>query len=177
LLSEAPVVDPQDFLDRADMLAACGLPVLVSDFSEYYRLSAYLARMTREPIGIALGVTRLLNLFDESFYTSLPGGILESFGRLLKNHLKLFVYPAINKSTGVVQTLENLQVPGGLQKLYEYLYERGSFIGLEDCDRSLLGIYPKEVLELIAARDPKWKSMVPPQVIETMETKNLFMHN
>ncbi len=176
LLSDQAAVDPQDFLDRADVLAACGLPVLVSDFSEYYRLSAFLARMTQEPIGIALGVTRLLNLFDESFYTGLPGGILESFGRLLKNHLKLFVYPALDKATGEVRTVENLSVPGGLQKLYDYLSERGSFVGLEVTDKSLLSIYPKDVLDSLVRKDSAWKSMVPPEVIDTIESKHLFTH-
>jgi hypothetical protein len=176
LMSDQTEVDPQDFLDRADVLAACGLTVLVSDFSEYYRLSAFLARMTHEPIGIALGVTRLLNLFDESFYASLPGGILESFGRLLKNHLKLFVYPALDKTTGEVRTVENLHVPGGLQKLYDYLSERGSFVGLEASDKSLLSIYPKDVLDALSRKDPAWKALVPPEVIETIESKKLFMH-
>lgn len=176
LLSDQTVVDPQDFLDRADVLAACGLPVLVSDFSEYYRLGAFLSRMTQEPIGIALGVTRLLNLFDESFYASLPGGILESFGRLLKNELKLFVYPALDKTTGDIRTIENLAVPPSLQKLYDYLKERGSFIGLENSDREMLSIYPKDVLCSIAAGDGKWKAMVPAEVVETIESKRLFMH-
>jgi hypothetical protein len=174
LLSDQTVVDPQDFLDRADVLAACGLPVLVSDFSEYYRLGAFLSRMTHEPIGIALGVTRLLNLFDESFYASLPGGILESFGRLLKNELKLYVYPALSKENGRVQTVDDLAVPPVLQKLYDYLKERGSFIGLEPSDRGLLSIYPKDVLASIGAGDGRWKAMVPPEVVETIEGKHLF---
>jgi hypothetical protein len=177
LLADQSAVDPQDFLDRADVLAACGMPVLVSDFSEYYRLGAFLSRMTHEPIGITLGVTRLLNLFDENFYIGLPGGILESFGRLLKNHLKLFVYPAIDKVTGGIQTVDNLAVPAGQQKLYDYLNERGSFVGLEPSDLSLLSIYPKDALEAMVNRDPKWKTMVPSEVIDAIESKKLFMHN
>lgn len=177
LLADQSAVDPQDFLDRADVLAALGLPVLVSDFSQYYRLSAFLSRMTHEPIGIALGVTRLLNLFEENFYADLPGGILESFGRLLKNHLKLFVYPAINKQTGQIHTVDNLLVPGGQQKLYDYLNERGSFVGLQASDPALLSIYPKDVMNAMVGRDPKWKTMVPPEVIDVIESKQLFMHN
>ena len=177
LLSDQTDIDPQDFLDRAEILAACGMPVLVSDFSEYYRLSAFLSRMTQEPIGIALGVTRLLNLFDEGFYASLPGGILESFGRLFKNHLKLFVYPAIDKASGQIQTVETLKVPNGLQKLYEYLSDRGSFVGLEASDKGLLSIYPKDVFDALVKKDPVWKTMVPEEVIETVEKKKLFMHD
>ena len=177
LMSDQTVVDPQDFLDRADVLAACGLPVLVSDFSEYYRLSAFLSRMTSEPIGIALGLTRLINLFDEAFYQKLPGGILESFGRLLKANLRLFVYPTLDKKTGEVQRLETLSSLGSLQLLFEYLRNRGSFIGLEPTDLSVLSIYPRDVLEAIASHDPKWKTMVPQETIETIEKKALFIRH
>ena len=177
LMSDQTVVDPKDFLDRADVLAACGLPVLVSDFSEYYRLSAFLSRMTSEPIGIALGLTRLLNLFDEQFYQSLPGGILESFGRLLKNHLKLFVYPTLDKDTGAVRHLETLTNLGPLQQLFGYLRDRGSFVSLSPSDLSVLSIYPRDVLDAIASHDPKWKTMVPPETIEVIEKKRLFIHD
>jgi hypothetical protein len=63
------------------------------DFFEYYRLAAYIAARTTERIGIVMGVPSLLELFDEKYYTQLPGGILESFGRLFKNDLRLSVYP------------------------------------------------------------------------------------
>ena len=124
-----------------------------------------------------LGVTRLLNLFDEGFYADLPGGILESFGRLLKHQLKLFVYPALDKATGEICTVDNLVVPAGQHKLFEYLNERGSFVGLETEHPSLLSIYPKDVLDAMLRRDPVWKSMVPPEVVEAIERKHLFMRD
>ena len=34
-------VNLQDFLARVDLLAACGMTVLISDYFEYYRLAAY----------------------------------------------------------------------------------------------------------------------------------------
>ena len=36
-------VDRRDFLARADLLAACGMTVLISDYIDYHRLAAYLA--------------------------------------------------------------------------------------------------------------------------------------
>ena len=88
-------VDRRDFLARADLLAACGMTVLISDFAAYHRLAAYLAWRTDGRIGMVMGVPSLIDLFDESYYADLPGGILESFGRLLKNDLRLFVYPML----------------------------------------------------------------------------------
>src|SRR5581483_11596150 len=43
LLAGGADVDRRDFLARADLLAACGFHVLISDYFEYYRLAAYLA--------------------------------------------------------------------------------------------------------------------------------------
>ena len=84
LLADGEDVDRRDFLARADLMAACGMTVVISDYFEYYRLAAYLAERTDARIGIVMGVPSLIELFDESNYAQLPGGILESFGRLFK---------------------------------------------------------------------------------------------
>src|ERR1700709_1447800 len=125
-------MDRRDFLARADVLAACGMTVLVSDYFEYYRLAAYLARHTSERIGIVMGVPSLSELFNEKYYTQLPGGILESFGRLFKNDLKLFVYPLKPDEKSPLQTVDNLEVSPELKPLYLYLHHRGSFVTLDN---------------------------------------------
>ena len=66
------------------MLAACGTTVLISNYFEFYRLGAYLARYSKQKIGIAMGAASLCELFDERYYCGLEGGILESFGRLFR---------------------------------------------------------------------------------------------
>src|SRR6186997_3249830 len=43
LMAGAGKVDRRDFLARADLLAACGMTVLISDYLAYHRLAAYLA--------------------------------------------------------------------------------------------------------------------------------------
>ena len=52
-------IDLRDFLARADVLAACGKTVLISDYFEYYRLAAYLARYTKKKVGITMGAGSL----------------------------------------------------------------------------------------------------------------------
>ncbi len=60
-------IDLRDFLARADVLAACGMTVLISNYFEYYRLAAYLVRYTKKKIGITMGAASLLELFDEKY--------------------------------------------------------------------------------------------------------------
>ncbi len=40
-------IDEKDFLDRVDILCSMGLAVMISNYLEYYKLVAYLARLTR----------------------------------------------------------------------------------------------------------------------------------
>jgi hypothetical protein len=174
LLAGGNDVDRRDFLARADLLAACGMTVLVSDYFEYYRLAAYLAWRTNERIGIVLGVPSLIELFEEKYYTKLPGGILESFGRLFKNDLKLYVYPLLDGASGELSTVENLEVSPELRKLYGYLADRGSFIELDNFNPEYLNIFSRDVLKKIAAGDDDWESMVPSGVSELIRKRHFF---
>src|SRR6202521_4033379 len=86
-------IDLTDFLARADVLAAAGKTVLISDYFEYYRLAAYLTRYTSQPIAVTMGVASLQDLFKEQYYAGLEGGILEAFGKLFTKDLRIYVYP------------------------------------------------------------------------------------
>jgi hypothetical protein len=167
-------VDRRDFLSRADVLSACGNTVLVSDYSEFYRLATYLGRMTKERIGIVLGVPTLQEIFQEKYYHQLPGGILESFGRLFKNDLKLFVYPLQDQVSGYLSTTETLKVAAELQTLYQYLRDRGSFVMLDNYTPSYLSIFSRDVLKMIASKDDKWEEMVPQPVADLIKTRGYF---
>ncbi len=174
LLAGGKDVDRRDFLARADLLAACGMTVLISDYFEYYRLAAYLSWRTKERIGIVMGVPSLIELFDEKYYTTLPGGILESFGRLFKHNLKLFIYPLLDTSTGEIITKDTMKVAPELSKLYGYLADRGSFIDLDNHNPEVLSILSRDVLAKISKGDHSWEAMVPQQVVELIKKRCFF---
>jgi hypothetical protein len=174
LLNGGDEIDRRDFLARADLLAACGMTVLISDYFEYYRLAAYISWRTKERIGIVLGAPSLIELFEEKYYTQLPGGILESFGRLFKNDLKLYVYPLKDAMTGGLTTIENLPVAAELRKLYGYLADRGSFVDLDNFNPDYLSVFSRDVLKKIAAGDESWKNSVPEGVSEMVVKRRFF---
>ncbi len=167
-------VDRRDFLARADVLSSCGMTVMVSDFSEFFRVGAYLSRMTKEPVGLVLGVPTLLEIFQEKYYANLPGGILESFGRLFKNSLRLYVYPLQDPVSGYLSTIETLTVAPELQNLYEYLRDRGSFVALDNYNPDYLSILSRDVLALIGKNDDKWETMVPAPVAAIVKARKYF---
>lgn len=167
-------IDLRDFLARVDVLAACGMTVMISDYFEYYRLAAYLAQYTKKKIGITMGAASLHELFDEKYYTSLEGGILESFGRLFKNDLKLYIYPLLDKNSGELTTIDNLEVAPEIRKLYDYLIENDCIEQLDSFDPQHLSTFSREVLRQIQAGDSTWTEHVPPEVADVIKERGFF---
>jgi hypothetical protein len=164
-----------DFLARADVLAAVGKTVLISDYFEYYRLAAYLTRYTSKPIALTMGVGSLLDLLKEEYYAGLEGGILEAFGKLFTKDLRIYAYPLRDPATGQITTVENLQMTGtDLQHLYSYLVERGRIKQLANFDESVLNIFSRDVLKRIKNEDSSWETMVPPEVAAMIKKHRYF---
>jgi hypothetical protein len=173
-LTDAGVIDHQDFLDRVDLLGSLGKTVLISNYAEFHRLAAYLFRYTKEMIGVVMGVPTLRELFEEKYYTDLEGGILESFGRLFKNALKLYIYPLKDQKTGALITAGNLRVAPNLRHMYSYLMENLYIQALQDCDESCLPIFSRDVLTKIRTGDPSWQPAVPPEVAALIKERQMF---
>src|SRR5438132_6839858 len=150
------------------------MTVIISDYFEYHRVAAYLFWRTHERIGIVLGVPSIYELFDKKYYTQLPSGILENFGRLLKNNLKIYVYPLQRGPTDELQTIHSVNLKSDLQLLYDYLVRRGSFVQLDNYNPEYLPIFSREVLKRIASDDESWEAMVPPQVAEIIRRRGFF---
>jgi hypothetical protein len=167
-------IDLRDFLARADVLASCGMTVMISDYFEYYRLAAYLARYTKNRIGITMGAGSLHELFDEKYYTELDGGILESFGRLFKNDLKLYVYPLLDRDSGELTTVDNLEISPEIRSLYRYLVDKGCIEQLDNVNAQHLNTFSREVLRQIQTGDPNWTEHVPPEVAEVIQRRRFF---
>ena len=169
-------IDLRDFLSRADVLAATGHTVLISDYLEYFRLVGYLSRYTNRSIAITLGVGGLNELFNEVRYEHLEGGTLEAFGRLFKSDVKVFVYPMRVPETGELITVSNFKPPAALAELFDYLVSRGVIVQLDKYRQEILHIYSHDVLELIERGDDSWREMVPPKVATAIIEHGLFGH-
>jgi len=173
-LTDGDKIDHQDFLERVDILAALGNTVLISNFAEHHRLASYFFRYTKKMIGMTMGVPTLKEIFDEKYYADLAGGILESFGRMFKNDLKLYVYPLLDAKTGALINAANLRVAPNLRHLHAYLIENRFIEGLRDYDESVLGVFSRDVLQRIRSGDHSWEEMVPAQVARTIRERKLF---
>lgn len=173
-LLEDGAIDPQDFLDRVDLLGTLGKTVLISNYGEFHRLAAFLFRHTRGKIAVVMGLPSLRELFNEKYYTDLDGGILESFGRLFKNELRLYVYPFRDPATGAVITAGNLRVEPHLRHLLAYLVENHYIQGLREYSPEFLPVFSRDVLERLRNGDPEWESLVPTSVARLIKERSLL---
>ncbi len=173
-LTDGGVIDHKDFLERVDILASLGKTVLISNYGEYHRLASYFFRYTKQIIGVAMGVPTLKELFEEKYYTDLEGGILESFGRLFRNGLRLYIYPHKDPGSGSILTAGNLRVASHLRHLHSYLMENQFILGLRDYEENYLSIFSRDALAKIKAGDAAWEDMVPPEVALVIKERKLL---
>ena len=194
-------IDHKDFLDRVDTLAGIGNNVLISNYLEFYRLTSYFRRYTKQMIGVAMGINNLLEIFNEKYYENLDGGILESFGRLFKYAIKLYIYPmrksaydrycmandtcpapslgatGLPLGTDIWINAQNLQVSMHLRNLYAHLLENHYLAPIVGFDPNVMDIFSRDVLNRIQKHEGGWEKMVPDQVASIIKERHLFGFN
>jgi hypothetical protein len=173
-LTTGDAIDHADFLQRADLLCALGQTVLISNVRRFHRLAAYLSRYTNRPIGLAVGASKLAEIFNESLYNDDEGGLLGGLGHLFKNNARLYVYPIYHFATGRTSTAENFAIPDRLRYLYQHLRENDDIQDITPSNTEFLRIRSQDVLDRINARDPSWEKLVPPAIVEVIKSKKLF---
>lgn len=165
----------QQLLDRVDTLVALGLHVLVSNFSNYFRLTSYFRRHTPERIGFVMGVRAFGKFLDERAYEHLDGGILEALGRLFKSNVRLYVYP--RRDDGSEQELidaRSLNVPENMAHLHAHLLQNGLVEPLEGYDPEVLMITARDALESIRSGTEAWRTIVPTEAAAVIAQRRLF---
>jgi hypothetical protein len=165
-------IDEKDFLDRVDILCALGQTVLISDFHEYYKLVAYLSKITKLKMGVVLGYPNLEYIFSEEHYQDLPGGILESFATLFSRKVKLFIYPTLRN--GVIYNCLRFNPPSHLVDLYRYLIANNKIEDIHHYKESNLQIQTDKVLQMIKQEEEGWEEYVPAEVAAMIKDRCLF---
>jgi len=192
LISEGDI-DYGDFIARIEVINSCGYGVLVSNYLEYFKLTAYLRRYVKKPIGLVLGINNLADIFKEDYYFHLEGGILEAFGKLFKDNVKIYAYPiepenfqryreqmnvgnnveTVSDKEGLV-TIENLIVASNLRNLYKYIRENNFLENINDCNRDNMKLFSRDIFQLVCNRTDGWKNSLPDCVSSMIEKNGLW---
>ena len=166
-------IDDSDYLDRAKLLCSLGHMVMISNFSEYYKLVKYLTRYTTKQLGLTMGVTNLVEIFDEKYYDNLKGGILEAFGNIFKNNMKIYLYPVLDKQKDNVIDSNNLKLEDNMKEFYKYFKVNDKIRDLE-FNKDYLSIFSKDVLKQIKNKTPGWEDKLPEGVSDLIIKKKMF---
>lgn len=173
-LRRAGDIDERDFLDRVDVLGKLGYNVMISNYSEYYRLTDYLAGYTNQKIGVAMGVNNFIDVFNEDYYQDLSGGILEAFGKFFKKDVRIYLYPYLDPETKETLTSENLKFTEGLQQLYQYFKLNNKIVDIKNHNKKYSGIYSLEILRMISENEKGWEDQLPEGVATMIKERCMF---
>jgi hypothetical protein len=165
-------IDEKDFLDRVDILCSLGQTVMISNFHEYYKLVAYLSKITSLKMGVVLGYPNLEYIFSEEHYKDLPGGILESFAALFSRKVKLFIYPTFRNN--VIHNCLRFFPPPHLIDLYRYLIANSKIEDIRHYNEKNLHVQTDSVLGMIKQGAEGWEELVPAEVATMIKDRCLF---
>ena len=169
-------IDEKDFMDRAMLLCSLGHIVMISNFKEYYRLVDYLSQYTKKQMALAMGVNSFVEIFDENYYTDLSGGILEAFGKMFYNNLKVYLYP-MKDENGEIVTSNNLKLHPRMKDFYKFFKYNGKVMDIFDFDPEYLDIFSREILKKIKDNEAGWDEHLPEGISEMIVKKKMFGYN
>ena len=169
-------IDEKDFMDRAMLLCSLGHIVMISNFKEYYRLVDYLSQYTKKQMALAMGVNSFVEIFDENYYTDLSGGILEAFGKMFYNNLKVYLYP-MKDEKGAIVTSNNLKLHPRMKDFYKFFKYNGKVMDIFDFDPEYLDIFSRGILKKIKNNEAGWDEHLPEGISEMIVKKKMFGFN
>ena len=172
LLSGKADINEQDFFDRAELLCSTGKTVMITNFQEYYKLSDYFSNYTTKKTVLTMGVDNLIKVFEQKYYNSLSGGILEAFGKLFKKNIEVYLYPMLKN--GELINSNNLQVEDNMKNLYKFFKDNNKITDIKNFDSNLLNVFSNEVLEDIKNSKKGWEDKLPNKISELIKEKKLF---
>src|SRR5262245_65307484 len=113
---------------------------------------------------MAVGLPSVRQIADERYYADLPGGVLESAGRLFKRSVKMYVYPTRDPVSGHVHSLQSAPLSPPWHHLRDLLIEIGRIEPIRHYNEAYLSLNTSEARQRIETGDPSWEAMVPPVV-------------
>ena len=150
-----------------------GHMVMISNFSEYYKLVQYLTRYTKKQLGLTMGVSNFIEIFKEQYYDNLKGGVLEAFGNIFKNNMKVYLYPLLDKDTGEIINSDNLKLEDNMKEFYKYFKVNNKIRDLE-FNQNFLEIFSKDILKKIKKNDKGWEDKVPERISKMIIKNKMF---
>ena len=166
-------IDESDFMDRAKLLCSLGHTVMISNFKEYYKLVDYFSNYTKKQLGLTMGVNNFVEIFNESYYKEIDGGILEAFGKMFHNKVKVYLYP-ISNNDGQIINSTNLKLHPRMKDFYKFFKYNNKVIDLFDFEEKYLEIFSRDILKKIKNGEKDWTNKLPEGISEMIIKNKMF---
>ena len=167
-------IDEKDFMDRAKLLCSLGHVVMISNFKEYYKLVDYLSQYTKNQLALSMGVNNFVEIFNEQYYQDLGGGILEAFGKMFHNNLKVYLYPMKHPETNEIINSNNLKLHPRMKDFYKFFKYNGKVVDILDFESEYLSIFSRKILTKIKEGKNGWKNQLPEGIAEMIMKNKMF---
>src|SRR6056300_1353472 len=166
-------IDEKDFMDRAKLLCSLGHVVMISNFKEYYKLVDYLSQYTKKQMALSMGVNNFVEIFDEQYYQDLGGGILEAFGKMFYNNLKVYLYP-MKDDKGIVINSNNLKLHPRMKDFYKFFKYNGKVVDIFDFEEDYLNIFRGTISQQIREGESDWEKHLHEGIAELIKKNKMF---
>lgn len=164
--------DDASFLARVDLLNKLGYNVLISDYLRFFRLRSWMRRYTQNRIGIVLSILDFDQLFNESYYEGLEGGILEAMGKLFSGNTNVYVYPT--RVGEKLVTLDNVEVAENTKYLLKHLIENKHLVATKTWNDENLHISARNIAKEIPLGQGDWEKQLPDAIRDEIKARCMF---
>jgi hypothetical protein len=121
-----------------------------------------------------MGVPSLEHIFEEKYYESLKGGLLEAVGKMFPKNIKLYIYPTIDKDGKTLIVAKDIELSEDARLLYDYIIANKFILNIPGKLANQLHIKSYEVHEMIKQGNPEWEKYVPMKIADKIKEKGLF---
>ena len=119
-----------------------------------------------------MGVSNFVEIFDEHYYEDLGGGILEAFGKMFYNNLKVYLYPMKNDKGDIINST-NLKLHPRMKDFYKFFKYNGKVIDIFDYEESYLDIFSRKIYNRFATGNQLGEHL-PEGIAELIKKNNMF---
>ena len=166
-------VDRRDFLARADLLAACGMTVLISRLRRVPPAGRLPRSAHRRPDRHGHGRPEPDRpVRREQLRRTCPAASWRASAGCSRTTCKLFVYPMLRD--GEVMTVDTVRVEPSCSRCTTTSTRRGSFVDLDNYKPDYLPILSRDVLQADRGRRRVWETKVPSEVAELIKKSGFF---
>lgn len=120
-----------------------------------------------------MGVNNFVEIFDEQYYEDLGGGILEAFGKMFYNNLKIYLYPMKNNKGNIINST-NLKLHPRMKDFYKFFKYNGKIVDIFDYEESYLNIFSREILKQIKKGENGWEKNLPEGIADLIKKNKMF---